>query len=241
MFNFMKTAAYLLILAILCACSSPEYKICGFETDDKELKLYHDVLSELVERHFYNRYLNQVITKELKEKYPGSTIEFEDTTEFKNDLILLQNKLFNDTIKFETICYGTLLAGPWKHGYSDSDDFVAMAKNDTTQGVREIKEFLTVFSSNWESVADTLAKPQTKYTSENFKLCTSKVISCEKFLQSDIGAVSFSKVFMNEDNTKGLLYYDFMCGGKCGKGEIILVEFHDQHWTIKKTIQLWIS
>ena len=222
----MKTAAYLLSLTILYSCSSPEYKICDFETDDKELKLYHDVLSELVERHFYNGYLNQVITKELREKYPGWDIEFEDTTEFKNDLILLQNKLFNDTAKFETICYRTtLFAGPWKHGYSGSDDFVAMAKNDTTQGVREIKEFLTVFSSNWESVADTLAKPQTKYTGENFKLCTSKVVSCEKFFQSDIGAVSFSKVFMNEDNTKGFYIMTLCVAGNVAKAKSYWLNF----------------
>ena len=83
--------------------------------------------------------------------------------------------------------------------------------------------------------------PQTKYSGESFKLCTSKVISCEHFYESDIGVVSFSKSFMNDDNTRGILYYEFTCGGKCGMGEIIVVELVSNRWVIKKVNQLWIS
>ena len=238
----MRTIYYILILIVLYSCSRPEYKICEFETHDKELKLYHDVLTELIEKHFYNRYLNQVITKELKEKYPNSTIDFSDTAEFNDDLILLQNKLFNDTAKFETICYRpTLVNGPWRYFYSDTTDFFTLAKADTAKYMRDIKAFLTSFSPRWKSVADTIGQPQTRYTSENFNLCTSKVIPCGHYNEADIGVVSFSKVFLNGDKTKGLLYYEFTCGGKCGMGEIILVEFVKQRWTIKKIKQLWIS
>jgi hypothetical protein len=215
--------------------------MCEFETQDLELKLYHNILTELIEQHFHNGYLRQV-AGELADKYPNPTLDFADTAEFCRDVILLQNKLFNDTSKFETIYYcPSLSMGPWKYIYSDTTDFYTLIKADTTKYMRELKTVLTSFSSNWESVADTLAKPQTKYTSESFKLCTSKVAACEHYSESNIGVISFSRVFMNSDQTKGLLYYEFMCGGKCGKGEIILVQYINERWTIKNVIQLWIS
>lgn len=229
-----------LITIFFISCSTPEYKVCEFKTEDKELKLYHDILTELIEQHFHNGYLRQV-SGELEKKYPA-ILDFSDTSAFKNDLILAQNKLFNDTSKLETICYGTTLQyGPWDYFESDSTDFSTIAKTDTTKYLKEIKAFLTSVSLSWESVADTIAKPQTKYTAENFKLCTSKVIPCGHFNESDIGIVSFSKVFLNDNKTKGLLYYEFTCGGKCGMGEIIHVELVNQRWTIKNVKQLWIS
>lgn len=231
----MRVAYYILILIVLNACSTPEYKICEFETKDFELKLYHDILTELIEQHFHNGYLRQV-AGELADKYPNPTLDFADTAEFNRDVILLQNKLFNDTSKFETICYHqSLQVRPWEHYYS------ALSKSDTTKYIRELNALLKSFSPNWESVADTLTKPQTKYTGDSFKLCTSKVTSCEHYHDSDIGVISFSRVYMNNDKTKGLLYYEFMCGGKCGKGEIILVQYINERWTIKNVIQLWIS
>jgi hypothetical protein len=107
----MRLVYYILILNAFNSCSTPEYKICEFETEDADLKLYHNILTELIEQHFYNGYLAQV-SSELESKYPNPSIDFADTAEFQKDLILLQNKLFNDTAKFETICYRPAL----KHG-----------------------------------------------------------------------------------------------------------------------------
>lgn len=237
----MRTVYNILILTVLASCLTPDYKICEFETKDAELKLYHDILTELIERHFYNRYLQQV-AGELEDRYPDTTIHFADTAKFQKDLVRLQNKLFNDTAKFETIGYrSSLVEGPWKHIYKDTSNFLAFATADTTKYMREIRTFLTSFSSDWKSVADTIAKSQTKYTSDSFKLCTSRVIPGQRFYESDIGVVAFSKVFMNEDNNKGLLYYEFRCHGKCGKGEVILVQYTNERWTIKKVMQLWVS
>ena len=233
----MKVFLLLLISVTFLQCSTPEYKVCEFTTNDKELKLYHDILTELIEQHFHNGYLRYV--SEYLEKYP-STLEFSDTAAFKKDLILAQNRLFNDTSKFATICYrSSLERGPW--GYSDRTGFSTLSKTDTAKYIREIKAFITSFSPVWESVADTIAKAQTNYTSESFNLCTSNVIACEQYRDADMGVVRFSKAFLNEDKTKALLYYEFTCGGKCGKGEIILAEFDSQRWTIKKVRQLWIS
>ncbi len=66
-------------------------------------------------------------------------------------------------------------------------------------------------------------------------------MACERFNESDIGVVSLSKVFMNDKRDQGLLYYEFTCGGKCGMGEIVLVQYIKKRWTIKKALNLWIS
>lgn len=239
--NSMRTIYYILILMVLASCSTPDYKICEFETKDVELKLYHDILTELIEQHFYNGYLRQV-AGDIENRYPNTTIGFANTSAFKKDLILLQNKLFNDTAKFETIVYRPSLAeGPWKYIYKDTTNFLIFAKVDTTKYIREIRTFLTSFTSDWEAVADTIAKSQTKYTSENFKLCTARVIPGQHFYEGDIGVVAFSKVFMNKDKNQGLLYYEFRCHGKCGKGEIILVQYINERWSVRDIMQLWIS
>jgi len=230
----------ILILILLFSCSAPEYRTCEFTTNDNELKLYHDILTELIEQHFFNGYLAKV-SGELEGKYP-STLDFSDTAAFRKDVIRLQNKVFNDTSKFATLCYRqTLRSGPWKYFYSENTDFFSTAKTDTTKYWLDIKAFLTSFSSNWQTVADTIAKPQTNYTSESFKLCTSKLVACERFNESDIGVVGLSKVFMSDKRDQGLLYYEFTCGGKCGKCEIILVQYIKNRWTIKKILNLWLS
>jgi hypothetical protein len=229
----------ILIFILLFSCSAPEYKTCEFTTTDNELKLYHDILTELIEQHFLNSFLAKV-SGELEGKYPA-ILDFSDTAAFQKDLIQLQNKVFNDTSKFATLCYQpTLKSGPWRYFNSQDIDFLTTSKAEPKYW-NDIKAFLTSFSSSWKAVADTIAKSQTKYTSKSFKLCTSKLVACERFNESDIGVVSLSKVFMNDKRDQGLLYYEFTCGGKCGMGEIVLVQYIKKWWTIKKVLNLWIS
>jgi hypothetical protein len=224
----MKTIFQILILIFIFSCSTPEYKICEFETEDKELKLYNDILTELIEQRFYHGYLIN-ISEELGSKY-SPTLDYSDTVALKKNLILAQNQLFNDTAKFETICYSQELQfGPWTH-YS----------NDTTKELI-LRDLIKDVSSNWKQVAGTLASVQDKYSPQDFHLCTSKIIPFRQWKDCGIGKVSFSKLVTNDTKTKGLLYFEFNCGGNCGFGEIILVEKSKGRWTIKNTNQLWIS
>jgi hypothetical protein len=146
---------FLLFIVFSFSCSPPEYKICEFVTQDKELKLYHDLLTELIEQHFYNGYLRKLmITTELKEKYPDyPIIDNGDTAEFHEDRILLQNRIFNDTSKFETICYKTTIEyGPWTYFYSDKRDSFLKAEMDTTKQWRDIKAMLNSVSQSWRQL-----------------------------------------------------------------------------------------
>lgn len=234
------TLALLTFTILSISCSTPEYKICEFETSDPDLKLYHSILTELIEQHFYNRYLEQV-SEGLLDKYPP-VLEFSDTAAFKEALVLAQNKVFNDTAKFETICYRPSFEnGPWLWFNEKQEDLSSSIKNDTTGIWRNFREEFPVFAKSVDSAAHTIANPQTKYTSDDFRLCTSKIISCGHFYDSGIGVVSLSKVFLNEDKSKGLMYYEFTCGGLCGKGEILYIEEINHRWTIRKVMLIWIS
>ncbi len=52
-------------------------------TTDNELKLYHDILTELIEQHFLNSFLAKV-SGELEGKYPA-ILDFSDTAAFRKD------------------------------------------------------------------------------------------------------------------------------------------------------------
>src|SRR5258706_10228819 len=228
----MKNIPLLLIISSVISCHQPEYKVCKFESSDSQLKIYNDILNELVEKRFYNGYLGKV-SSGLDKEFGDSTNP--DTAALRKEIILLQNKIFNDTSKFETICYRpTLTSGPWTHFYSTN-------QYDAAKEWIELRDLMSTFSVNWKAVADTLAVAQEKYSPQDFQLCTSKIIPYRERKDCGIGIVSFSKLFMNDTGTKGLLYYEFMCGGKCGMGEIILVERIADRWTVRKVNQLWIS
>jgi hypothetical protein len=86
-----------------------------------------------------------------------------------------------------------------------------------------------------------LSSPQTKYLPGDFHLCTAKLVPYDNFKECDIGVVGFSKVLLNESNSKGMLYYEFSCWGNCGRGELIVIEKSKGRWRITGSSLLWIS
>ncbi len=56
----------------------------------------------------------------------------------------------------------------------------------------------------------------------------------------EIGALSFSKIVLNSTEDAGILYYEFVCGEKCGKGELLIVERKQDKWAIAQRRRLWI-
>ena len=118
-------------------------------------------------------------------------------------------------------------------------------QSDTSQFVREIRDLITNFSNDGQSVIDSLNSMQMNLSPNEFQLCTSKILSVKELNNLEgncaIGIVSFSKVFLDNTKTKGLLYYNFRCGGLCGKGELLVIEKKNNRWTITKTIGTLIS
>lgn len=52
---------------------------------------------------------------------------------------------------------------------------------------------------------------------------------------------SLSKIAYNTDKTKALFFGSFICGGLCGRGELIMLEKVGQTWAVIDTFRFWIS
>ena len=51
----------------------------------------------------------------------------------------------------------------------------------------------------------------------------------------------FSNIYFDSNGTKGVFYSSYLCGGDCGQGELIFVEFRNGKWTIINRIFLWVA
>lgn len=228
----MNTKLIILTALLLTMGSCREsYKTCTVKIRDDELQLYNDILNELVV-HRFGGYLN--IPEGLWEAYGGYSMDSASYEDFEQEIIKLHNKMFNDTSQFVLICFKQELNSSTPAYYRDD---LQMSESLWVKA----KQWLDNSSLNWHSVLDSLSASQTKYVADDFQLCTAKVIPHTKGLNGcDIGYVSFSKVVMNVDQTKAILYFEFRCGSKCGFGDMLMVEKTGIRWTISNTIDLWI-
>ncbi|GAB4029273.1 hypothetical protein GCM10028809_19310 [Spirosoma gilvum] len=50
-----------------------------------------------------------------------------------------------------------------------------------------------------------------------------------------------SKISYNADKTKALFFGSFVCGGKCGRGELLMLEKGKNTWRLIDTFRFWIA
>jgi hypothetical protein len=201
---------------------------------DEELQVYNDILNQLITHRFYSSYLGAKGEK-LWEDYGCYDMDSTRYDDYEQAIINLHNEIYNDTSLFETICLRSepnmWTPASYRKEFPEYDSIWNEARN-----------WINVPQIDWDRTIDSLSSGQTKFTSEDFHLCIAKVVPYTKWLNGcGIGHVSFSKVVMNDDQTKAILYFEFMCGGKCGFGEILMIEKIESHWSIQNQIQLWIS
>lgn len=223
---------FVLVITIISSCK-PEYKKCEFQTNDDFLKAYNDILNEIIIKHSYNIYLGKDEEK-IFERYANNMADSEN---IEKDVIKLQNKLFGDTSRFCTMYLDTALRpafNPWSYFQKDTNSYRI-----------KIRNLISTFSENGQAIIDSLNSIQRKYFPQDFKLCTANIKSLSE-LETDttkcyIGKVAFSKLILNNTKSKGLLYYEFKCGGLCGYGSLIMVEKIQNEWMIKQSLTTWIS
>ncbi len=219
-------------LVLLTSCNH-EYKACDFDSPDEHVRIYSQILNELVERHFYNFYLGE----EEERIFKLSTSDNPDTAEIKEEVIELQNKVFHDSTRICNVFLDTILRkefNPWNYYVKDTSSYA-----------RELKEVISRFSNEGSQVIDSLNSMQKRINPKDFHLCTSRVLSLADIENNKnrcmIGVVSFSKVFLEKSGRKGILYCSFRCGELCGKGELLIIEKVENRWTIVDGMIMWIS
>jgi len=55
----------------------------------------------------------------------------------------------------------------------------------------------------------------------------------------DMGVFEFSKIVFNKDADKAIVLYEFVCGGKCGSGEVVFLTREFFTWRIIKYGRVW--
>ncbi|OKL41016.1 hypothetical protein [Pontibacter flavimaris] len=229
-----------------CREESVTYEGCEYETSDPQLQVYNDLLIELVENEFYYLYLGEK-AEELKDVLdklndPDSVAAFNASNARLQEL---KQEVANDTSGLKTIyisyknhhkyVFDEFNAGLWERQWADSP----------------IRQMLRKYDADSSTVFLRLHDPQLEYSASDFQACTFKIGSLEgaeliwelepEQQQDAIGQVSFSEIQWNKQRNKGVLYYEFICGTKCGKGELIEFENMNGRWRISERTMLWIS
>lgn len=246
-----------LLLLLLAMCSSPEtasFRECPCSHTDPEKRLYSQVLTELIEQHFYRYYLPDsaanLIQQELEQQFGQSDYDERDTVEAKRFAvaqkrleIIAQNRLFNDSAQFQTLYLD--ITSRW--GFLTRIDLPKSAP--TTEGGRYVAELNSLLSQivlpDMPAAIIRLNRPSNNILPSDFQLCTAKIAlrpqTNKRPWDRQLGTICFSNPVFNAMQTKALVRYDWYCGGKCGFGELLVVEKTSNAWHIKQALMLWIS
>lgn len=229
----MKSILFLLLSTLTLSSCHYEYKQCEFNSSDGQLKIYNDILNELVEQNSANSYLGEKL-EEIHDEY---NLNPADSIKIRNKIIKRQNELYDDPTQQCTVFLDTV--------YRAEFSLQLHLLHDTTKYTAEIITLITSFSSDGQIVIDSLNSIQKRFKPEDFHLCTSKVRSVRDInnpeIKCGIGIVSLSKVFLDTSKYKGLLIYNFYCGDMCGYGLLLEIEKVNNRWVIIKKIRTWIS
>lgn len=239
----------LFILALVsCKEERASYEGCEYETSDPQLQVYNDLLIELVENKFYYLYLGEkaeVLKDEFDKLNEADSVAIAAFNASNPTLQELKQEVAKDTAGLKTIyisyknhhkyLFDEFNAGLWKSQWADGP----------------IRQMLRKYDAESSTVFLALHDSQLKYSVSDFQACTFKVGSMgdtdmiyelEPKQQRDaIGQISFSDIHWNKQQDKGILYYEFYCGTKCGRGELIGFENVNGRWSITERTVLWIS
>lgn len=220
----MKRILVILVLLTTLCCVKEEGK-ASFQTSDERLSVYNSILDELVTKHFYNLYLGTEFEK-LEEKFHYKR----DNPEYLRELDTLRRRVHSDTLMQSAICL--------RHEFSAiKRTQLGSAPKDSAIIQAGLRQMFAQVPLDYKAVHDSLATPQQKFLADDFKPSSYRV----KTRRCSIGIISFSNIYFNKERNKGVLYYEFVCGEKCGKGEVLWIEKQDGLWTIEKWIRMWIS
>ncbi|MDG1435062.1 MAG: hypothetical protein P8Q41_13670 [Saprospiraceae bacterium] len=57
----------------------------------------------------------------------------------------------------------------------------------------------------------------------------------------NVGILQFSEIGFNKEKNKAILYYDWLCGGHCGNGNLAILKKEKNTWKIEEILNLWVS
>lgn len=223
----MKTKSIILTLFVIGCGTKPADTPPGDSVNlivqKSKSDVYSEILHELVTKHFYKLYLGPDF-EDIENKFGYNR----DNPEYKNEVDKLRKAVESDTSKQSKICIISEFSFI-KYQLS-IENF-----NDSIDNSSDLRNILKNFSTNYRAVYDSLTTPQ-KLSPDQLQSSSFSIGNSQCY----IGMISFSKIFYNKQGDKGILYYEFVCDAKCGKGELLWIENNAGRWTIEKNRRLWI-
>ncbi|WP_460619292.1 hypothetical protein [Hymenobacter ruber] len=250
----MKLVFLALLLLTMCAQPQPpSFRECPCTHTNPEKRLYNQVLTELIEQRFYSKYLSdsvsEMIQRQLDAQFPQGYYSIKDTATIKRYITaqqaldaVQQNRLFNDSSHFKTIYLDTSS----RRGFLTKIDLPHSTPPEGGRYFAELNSLLSqIVLPDMPAAITQLNLPNNDIFPVDFQLCTAKIafrpLTHKRPWDKQLGIISFSKPVFNATQTKALLRYDWHCGGKCGFGELLIVEKTNSAWRIKQALMLWIS
>lgn len=222
------------IVATISCTNDRKIELDTIKPIDREFLLYDNILSELVTSRFYDLYLGDIedMTR-LQVEY--GDVQSPDLLSYDTIVRKLRIRMESDTARQRTICLtDKFYRGPWKILLSFDSTYAHKIPT-------KYKDLMILVSNDTLAMRDTLDNPQDKYKPGDFHNAAFKIGSPKSKDDCQIGLVGFSKAFFNSTRDKAILYYEFHCGEKCGKGELLLVEYIKGSWKIKSIQRVWIA
>ena len=242
----MKKLFLLLLLLPLSFCATlpePKFKECPCTHTSPQKLLYNQILTELIEHHFYNYYL----AKDASEAIDKMAVASVSIPEIERLEVHYQNQLFNRKSRFKTIYLDTVSRNSFAGSINLKIDPGAMDGLSVTK----VNSLLAQVAPRHEAAtAAQLNTLQAVMTPADFQLCTAKIAYAapraprEYASEKDahqFGRIRFSNIVFSADKTQALVSYDWFCGSKCGLGELLVVHKVAGKWCIKHAEMLWIS
>lgn len=218
----------ILFVILILSCNSDKRALIPKQIDLIEesgidtLKIYNTILNDLIENNIYNKHLGQkaeLIFYDLTREKIDSTTYVKKINDLK-DQILVSDSLkgilyINDKPQlFERHKIEVKsLTFPEDAKFNLSDLDFSINKNPSFR-VSDLK-------------------------SKFVKLKSKSDIDSYSFNTFKVGELTLSNIYFNKKEDYGILYFGFVCGEKCGEGNIILIKKDSIKWVVKKFYSIW--
>lgn len=179
------------------------------------LSVYNDVFNDLIINHLYNRYLGndgeEALIAYLRKKI--------DSTTYQTRVDVLKAKVqLQDSLK--EVLYLNEQIAVVSRNKLDFINYPDFAEIDSTRLFEAIAKKPPVDFLNLESNY-VMIEPISKLESLTPK-------------SNAVGKLAFSGLYLNKKQSYGVLYFSFVCGQKCGKGNVILIKKVNNKWSIEQ-------
>ncbi|OON69315.1 hypothetical protein B0919_08475 [Hymenobacter sp. CRA2] len=213
----------------------------------RQLQVYTDVLNQLVEQRWNDRYLGPD-ERRISQVRTDAYLHHADTTGLQREVNRLRQNLMQQPERQSAVCLQAEFRPflpPWS--YFQGEGVL------TPIGGRLMGMLQSVAGAAVRTALDSLRTGQRQLRAANLRLRTARVQSAptpapgssankEWYLKPcSIGMVSLSRLVFNTSKTKCLLAYNFYCGGKCGQGELLVAEKRGGRWVIVAAEECWVS